>query len=471
MATDASRTTREIVSWLNAIAPEPANWQDLTARLTTLKELSRVKADAEALYTLKSIDTLCAFAFEPTHRSQEWSMEAKRCLANALTLEDRTVPYFLQSNGLARLIGFQNKALAACSSEEEFLYSRILFLVTAKTGRSVDEDIQKERSNLVFVIGTWVHRHSSRITAPSKSTENKDQKIPIVCLCELLKLLYNLSLFTNDVFEDILTFMEDASTRTCTVILRLITTLRKYEDDSVKIAIPHCINLMTNMDLSFERQEAVHLLESLSSVLDEFITAMLEDQPWCGLQISEAQVTPLLTVFANLFDSFDISSEGKDIMKSKLLVSSKERSVPLGKSESMAAKLLKLLNTSTQALRECISALLYKVSDSSPARFVENIGYGHAIGFLTTHGIPLDTAQLSKEHDGVAINPITGQRFADEEADIAQKELKEMTDEEKEREAEKLFVLFQRLKKTGVIDVKDPIQQAVDEGRFQELSM
>ncbi len=45
----------------------------------------------------------------------------------------------------------------------------------------------------------------------------------------------------------------------------------------------------------------------------------------------------------------------------------------------------------------------------------------------------------------------------------------EMTEEEKEREAERLFVLFERLKKTGVVDVVNPVEQAMREGRFEEL--
>jgi hypothetical protein len=46
-----------------------------------------------------------------------------------------------------------------------------------------------------------------------------------------------------------------------------------------------------------------------------------------------------------------------------------------------------------------------------------------------------------------------------------------MTDEEKEREAERLFVLFERLKKTGVVDVENPIAKAMREnqGRFSEI--
>jgi hypothetical protein len=66
------------------------------------------------------------------------------------------------------------------------------------------------------------------------------------------------------------------------------------------------------------------------------------------------------------------------------------------------------------------------------------------------------------------VNPITGQ-FLDEENQGPS--LADMTDEEKEREAERLFVLFERLKKTGVVDVENPIAKAMREnqGRFSEI--
>lgn len=42
----------------------------------------------------------------------------------------------------------------------------------------------------------------------------------------------------------------------------------------------------------------------------------------------------------------------------------------------------------------------------------------------------------------------------------------EMTDEEKEREAEKLFVLFERLEKSG--GMENPIKKAMREGKMEK---
>ena len=96
------------------------------------------------------------------------------------------------------------------------------------------------------------------------------------------------------------------------------------------------------------------------------------------------------------------------------------------------------------------------------------IGYGNAAGYLFNRGIlsapPPSLTSGSGAADEVgdpSINPITG---------MIQREVPqgpEMTDEEKEREAEKLFVLFDRLEKTGAIPKEsNPIRQAIQRGKL-----
>lgn len=71
-------------------------------------------------------------------------------------------------------------------------------------------------------------------------------------------------------------------------------------------------------------------------------------------------------------------------------------------------------------------------------------------------GASVPTATAS----GVPINPITG--VAERPAPPI-----EMSDEEKEREAEKLFVLFDRLEKTGALPKEsNPIRKAIQEGKL-----
>jgi len=94
------------------------------------------------------------------------------------------------------------------------------------------------------------------------------------------------------------------------------------------------------------------------------------------------------------------------------------------------------------------------------------LGYGNVAGFLFqkgvvsaptgsgTSGAPMTTAT------GLPIDPITGTTMEEHEP-IA------MTDEEKEQEAEKLFVLFDRLEKTGALPPgRNPIRRAMQGGKL-----
>lgn len=61
---------------------------------------------------------------------------------------------------------------------------------------------------------------------------------------------------------------------------------------------------------------------------------------------------------------------------------------------------------------------------------------------------------------GEGINPITGTTFK------PKAELPEMTEEEKEREVEKLIYLFDRLEKSGALPAdQNPIRKAIQEGK------
>lgn len=69
-------------------------------------------------------------------------------------------------------------------------------------------------------------------------------------------------------------------------------------------------------------------------------------------------------------------------------------------------------------------------------------------------GAPTTTAT------GLPINPITG-------TIERQHEPISMTDEEKEQETEKLFVLFERLERTGAMPPsRNPMRKAIQEGKL-----
>lgn len=90
---------------------------------------------------------------------------------------------------------------------------------------------------------------------------------------------------------------------------------------------------------------------------------------------------------------------------------------------------------------------------------IAQVGYGNVAGFLFNKGIvtgPPSSGEASNSSDpGPQINPITG-AIEEERAEI------EMTEEEREREAEKLFVLFDRLERTGAVPPEaNPVRRAI----------
>jgi hypothetical protein len=90
------------------------------------------------------------------------------------------------------------------------------------------------------------------------------------------------------------------------------------------------------------------------------------------------------------------------------------------------------------------------------------VGYGNCAGFLFNKGIMAPPAGVT-DAEGEAINPITGIRHQKKCTEA----LDEMTEEEKEREAEKLFVLFDRLERSGM--GVNPVRAAQQKGKLEEI--
>ncbi len=289
-------------------------------------------------------------------------------------------------------------------------------------------------------------------------------------MTETLKLLFNL----NQYYPDHTAVFSDA----IKPILEILTHI-KLEPQPLQPPVTQLINALISLNLPgkpdpeghtplFPKDHPNENHLRLVSILDSAVRTLREEQ-------LETAV-PLVTLIRRVFEL--APAPIKSILQTKLLPSNSERAQPLGKTNSLASYLLRL-STSPIApnLREGISSLLFELSNKDATTFVRNVGYGFAAGYLMTHSLPVPEGTLNNEGgevedpgekmtkvDGQEINPITGQRRDMEPEDV----LPEMTDEEKEREAEKLFVLFERLKATGVMNVVNPVEQAVREGRLED---
>jgi len=254
------------------------------------------------------------------------------------------------------------------------------------------------------------------------------------------------------------TALQSPITHLINALLNLYPPLSKIEDASSR-------------EPFFPPENPCLLVNTLISILDA-------NMPPDSSSTTDTVFTPLLTLIRNLY----LTAPNQDVkahIESSLLPDEQSRAHPLGKDNSISSRLVRAaINPSLShgnMTRDITSSLLYELSHEDSARLVKNIGYGHAVGILMRLGKSIDPSLLQQQNkDGnadqesasVDINPITGQRRDAEEEDHKDDNFVEMTDEEKEREAERLFVLFERLKATGVVDVKNPVEMAIQEGKY-----
>jgi len=430
--------------------------------------------------------------------------------------------------------------------EDEFLVSRIIFLTTY--GGNVDLENLIDDHHLADNINHNIARHakqydetqkiekkendkssSSSVKEEKKKKEkekekekkdkekkDKDKKkgkadastepdpMEDMSLVETLKLLFNISHFCPQ--------RSEAFSPAIPHILRLLLKRQVLVDNPMEPPTSQLINSLINLELEpneavfFPRSDPKAYAERMINLLDLSTAAYAERE-------LEQQVSPLLSLMRKVYGM--APRPVKVHMRVLLLPTAEDRAQPLGKSDTLSSRILRL-STSPVAptAREELSSLLFEMSDKDAKNFVQNVGYGFASGFLFQHNVPVpesameawstsDSGSVTERNSmgarssssssrnfghvgGKAINPITGQTLESE----GRWEGPKMTREEKEREADRLMVMFDRyvpcvygwsmwrgdadgwhrLQKNGVITAENPMRRMQEEGRFEELS-
>lgn len=269
-------------------------------------------------------------------------------------------------------------------------------------------------------------------------------QIDELALSETLKLIFNITIYYPH--------RVDAFSPSIPHILKILSRI-EIPTPPLQAPVNYLINSLLNLDL--EAKKSKHFgnnplfpkidqncnVDKLINILDQAVAMHTPEA-------LEKLAVPLLTLLRKIYE---FAPEGPRKYMEWLLLPEDDcdHDLPIGQSDTLSSRLLRL-STSPVApsLREGISALMFELSGSDANDFVRNVGYGFAAGFLMSHDLPVpETAKeaystnTSKPGEYSApVNPITGQRFDAEPQDTGP----EMTEEEKEREAEKLFVLFER---------------------------
>ncbi|KAF2453827.1 guanine nucleotide exchange factor [Lineolata rhizophorae] len=454
--------------------------QQRLAALETLKVHGRSPENADAIFTKEGIETLSKYGLDQV--SWATSREALRVLANAFLLRPPTRQMFVD-------MGYGPKAaerLKNDSRDDEFLCSRILLLMTYDTDLDFNKLVRENQ--LADSMNQNILRHSKRFSKNSHKKGPQSTPQEEMAMSETLKLLFNMTHFYPELVPEF--------SKSIPNILKMLVRIKR-RSPPLQPPVNWLVNALVNLELADEKSGTFSCgpmfpkfdqkcnVDYLINLLDKAIVAYKDAD-------LEEKVAPPLTLLRRVFE---IAPDGvRKWMQWLLLPTDDERSRPLGQSDTLSARLLRLSTSATDPdLRSNVSAFFFELSGKDATRFVRNVGYGFAAGFLLSQNIAIPenaseawstSGKMSSDDDGgsgggdgaggagersskesVPVNPVTGQRLDAEEPDRGPP----MTKEEKEREAEKLFVLFERLKATGVVDVENPVRTAMQEGRIQEL--
>ncbi|KAF7577821.1 Ric8 multi-domain protein [Pyrenophora tritici-repentis] len=396
--------------------------------LEQLKVYGRLVDNSDPIFTEDGLRTLgrCAFDGETTPASQE----ALRCIANALLLQPKTRQILVD-------LGHGPHAaekLKSDSIDDEFLAARVLFLMTYDANLDYAQLVRQNQ--LADSINAAIARHAARYSKTSRQpSQEHTQRMELMALSETLKLVFNIIHFHKD--------LSPHFTPSIPNVFRMLKTPKAKKQSS-----PPSIQTSTSRASS---------------------PCLTKQSSYTPPKELDDTITPVITLLRRIYEI--ASDPVKQTMQTLLLPTPAERDKPLGKSDTLSSRLLNLSTSAlTPTLRGSIASMLFELSQKDPATFVHNVGYGFASGYLLSNNIPMPDevvkANAGKGIDeAIPVNPITGQRLDKEE--VVQTE--PMSQEEKEREAERLFVLFERLKATGVMDVQNPVEEAYRSGRIQEL--
>ncbi|EPS43936.1 hypothetical protein H072_2159 [Dactylellina haptotyla CBS 200.50] len=457
----------------NAAAEQKLSEKDEHEILEKLKVFGRTVSGSDAIYSSDGISLLSDVAFRGN--TPEPSREALRCLANAMFLDRQTSQYFTDR-------GYVEKASEAYkvseSHDDEFLLGRILFFVTtySQTNGLIIKCVNEH--DLAKNTQAAISRHAVAY-ANAASTSRIISQMAGMALQETLKLLYTLTAKLEDLKAELFSPLVPD-------LLKILISISVPTASSLQPPIHHILDALSNIPLDTDSSKAALFPEDDPTKYLTRIVKVLDGaaQISSGPSSRSAQTDEFddrgASLLKLLHDIYPIAPEpAQEFLRLSLLPTDTERNLPLGSrtSTTLPARLLRLSSSpSTTNTRTILSTLLFVVSDSDPGKFIQNVGYGHASGYLMMRGIPIPPEALEEagvsDKQGRRINPVTGQFIEDEIKAMEASGiggLDEMTEEEKEREAEKLFVLFERLNKTGVINVENPVRTAMQEGRFEEI--
>ncbi|KAJ5980370.1 hypothetical protein N7481_007668 [Penicillium waksmanii] len=410
--------------------------------------------DAGPIYCSNGINTLMRYGVDG--ETVDVRRAALRGVANALLL-DPTMRQVLVDTGYA---GKLAERLKTDSSDDEMITSRILFLMTYDT--TLDFEILINKHSLGDNVNYQLARHAKQFPKSGRASLSQIDELGLI---DTLKVIFNVS----KIYPDLAASFSPSIPHILKIISRIEIPAKPLDG-----LLSYLINCLSVLDLEEKKGKTFDSsplfptfdkncnVDKLINILDQAVSLYSPEE-------LEEKAVPLLH---SLIVVHEVAPDGpRKYMQWLLLPEDNDRTQPIGKSDTLSSRLLHLSTSPYPNLKTGISELMFVLSGKDAENLTRRIGYGFAAGFLAARGMEIpqtagEAYATNTDGEDSHVNPITGQRWNAEPADTGPP----MTMEEKEREAERLFVLFERARANGLLGVENPVRTAVEEGRFEELS-
>ncbi|CAN6674458.1 hypothetical protein TRVA0_054S00232 [Trichomonascus vanleenenianus] len=461
--------TKKLVWSLVDHPPDPPEAEQA---LQTIKENGRKRSVSCALGVEELSRLVEVFVLDKRHASHGTMTEALTIVANALVLNEGLLGRFEVPHDLISKV-LSESIMASAGDPEQYLLMRLLFLFTFCGQPLATKTVQ----TCLTVCGARI-----KAVADSPKFACERDKLAFV---EALKTLFNL---LHHYPDPAVHFVQGY---TANDLVRVLLKL-PHRLDSLVLYRHICHNLLC-LPVSvwlYERDDATEVLTTVFDFL-ELLTHPDNDEDTVRQdQILSPPLSLVHSIVTDLVDHQHLPAEAGGYsmypelvatVRSRVLPSDKDREKALGESDSLSSYLLKItIDPMLTTSRNIIFDIFWKVSHENADDFVANFGLGFASSFLASHGIafpesvtmdpaaaPRSSAASSAASSSSAtsaINPITGQLLRFQRPPSPP--LEEMTEEEKERDAERLYVLFERLKANKVFQVENPVHVAARNGQL-----
>ncbi|KAI9529990.1 Synembryn-B [Dissostichus eleginoides] len=273
---------------------------------------------------------------------------------------------------------------------------------------------------------------------------------------EALKALFNLTLSDTGGEED------DHQFRIIAAILRHLLMLKTETEDKTEEAHSHAINLLNNLPVScldvlidVPVQGGLEMysgknLDAIQMLID-FMAKRMDKQ---GSNYKEG-LTPVLSL---LTEGSRHHREIRRFIKAQVLPPLKDVKIRPEIGTSTRNKLVRLMTHVDMGVKQTAAEFLFVLCKESVDNLLKYTGYGNAAGLLVARGLLAGgrgETQYSDDEDSDTeeyksakpfINPITGHV-----EEPMPNPIEEMTEEQKEYEAQKLVNMFDKLSRQNVI--------------------